>query len=279
MYYEYCLLVDGRVATSADFAYKMQSWSIRWFRTWYKQMVSFSNNRCYFLHDAQRICTTIKNLPIKLDSVRLPICYGYATVGSLELRRQCKTQLVNWCGRGTRCCGKLKPIILFDERSSRRKDSWIRHSSCALCYWQRETVPEPSINIRERRVRSSLPQSQSSILLLCSAPSLPVRKQKLATLLCSKLATVGQRQITTLLCSKLASQPAANCYSALLQACHLLLPVPTLAYYSTLKMEVICSCETSRSLQTTRRYNQEDRTLHRHAVRSSNPIIYKEIQY
>jgi hypothetical protein len=35
-----------------------------------------------------------------------------------------------------------------------------------------------------------------------------------------------------------------------------------LAYFSTLKMKVICSSETSVFLRTKRRYSQEDRTLH-----------------
>lgn len=130
-------------------------------------MDSFSNNRCYFLYDAKGIHKIIKNLPIKLDSVRLPICYGYATVDSLELR------LVNWWGRGTRCCGKLKPIIHIDGWSGRRKDSWTRHSFRVLCHWQRDSAWTTH---QYKRTKSTV-----------------------------KLATVSQQQIATLLCSKLAT--------------------------------------------------------------------------
>jgi hypothetical protein len=45
------------------------------------------------------------------------------------------------------------------------------------------------------------------------------------------------------------------------QACHLLLLASSLAYFSTLKIEAIFSCETPDSLQTTRPYNPEDRIL------------------
>jgi hypothetical protein len=46
-----------------------------------------------------------------------------------------------------------------------------------------------------------------------------------------------------------------------------------LAYFSTLKMETVCSSETSRFLQTTRNYNQEGITLCNHPVRTLNPSI------
>jgi hypothetical protein len=43
-----------------------------------------------------------------------------------------------------------------------------------------------------------------------------------------------------------------------------------LAYSSTLKMEAICSSETSRSRYTTRHYNQEDRALYVITVQTLN---------
>jgi hypothetical protein len=55
-------------------------------------------------------------------------------------------------------------------------------------------------------------------------------------------------------------------------ACHLLVSCP--AYFSTLKMEVICSSETSVDFQrTTRRYIPEDSTLHNY--RCENLKFYK----
>jgi hypothetical protein len=52
---------------------------------------------------------------------------------------------------------------------------------------------------------------------------------------------------------------------------HPLLLVSYLAYSSTLKMEPICSSETWGSLQTTRRHNPEEHTLHAHHRENLKP--------
>jgi hypothetical protein len=53
--------------------------------------------------------------------------------------------------------------------------------------------------------------------------------------------------------------------STLFSTCRLLLLLSYLAYISTLKMEAICFCETSGSLQTAQRYNTEGHKLHSHS--------------
>jgi hypothetical protein len=53
-------------------------------------------------------------------------------------------------------------------------------------------------------------------------------------------------------------------------ACHLLMLVSCLAYFSVLKMEVICSSEMSGSFQTIWHYSAEDHAPHYHHLENLN---------
>jgi hypothetical protein len=76
--------------------------------------------------------------------------------------------------------------------------------------------------------------------------------------------------------SKVSKESVAwfsGCKNKRRSACSLLLLVPCLAYFSTLKMEVMCTSETLDFLRCTRLYNADDQTLHSHCCKNRNSNI------